>query len=66
VATSGTLFIDNPNGICGYCTSQVPTLLPQGAVLDVRTPLGTVTPSARWSYSKTFVGNAADPRPWPR
>ncbi|MFF3412596.1 RHS repeat-associated core domain-containing protein [Streptomyces sp. NPDC002742] len=65
-AKSGRLLIDNPNGICGYCTSQVPTLLPEGAVLDVRTPLGTVTPSGRWSASKTITGNDRDPKPWPR
>jgi hypothetical protein len=46
-ATNATLHIDNPSGICGYCTSQVPTLLPRGATLDVRTPAGTVPPSAR-------------------
>ncbi|MEV6667608.1 RHS repeat-associated core domain-containing protein [Streptomyces nigra] len=65
-AKSGRLFIDNPKGICGYCTSQVPTLLPEGARLEVSTPLGTVTPSGRWSASKTFVGNDREPKPWPR
>ncbi|MGW2520819.1 DddA-like double-stranded DNA deaminase toxin [Streptomyces sp. NPDC001617] len=65
-ASSGRLIIDNPNGICGYCTSQVPTLLPKGATLDVGTPAGTVTPSGRWSPSKTFVGNDRDPKAWPR
>ncbi|MEH0423309.1 RHS repeat-associated core domain-containing protein [Streptomyces sp. B21-083] len=65
-ATNGRLLIDNPGGICGYCTSQVPTLLPDGAVLEVGTPLGTVTPSARWSASKTIVGNDRNPKPWPR
>ncbi|WP_079034595.1 RHS repeat-associated core domain-containing protein [Streptomyces hirsutus] len=65
-ATNGRLLIDNPNGICGYCTSQVPTLLPENAVLEVGTPLGTVTPSARWSASKPFIGNDREPKPWPR
>lgn len=65
-ATLGRLLIDNPNGICGYCTSQVATLLPKDAVLEVATPLGTVPPSARWTTSKTFIGNAADPKRWPR
>lgn len=65
-ATIGRLLIDNPNGICGYCTSQVATLLPKDAVLEVATPLGTVPPSARWTTSKTFIGNAADPKRWPR
>ena len=58
------LLIDNPNGICGYCTSQVPTLLPEGAELTVRTPLGTVPPSSRWFNGRTFLGNAADPKGW--
>ncbi|MGW0998323.1 RHS repeat-associated core domain-containing protein [Streptomyces sp. NPDC002523] len=65
-ASSGRLLIDNPNGICGYCKSQVATLLPENAVLEVRTPLGTVTPSSRWSASRTFTGNDRDPKPWPR
>ncbi|MGH7869816.1 MAG: DddA-like double-stranded DNA deaminase toxin [Candidatus Dormibacteraceae bacterium] len=41
-ANSGILEIDNPNGICPRCVQQVPTLLPEGAELDVLTPLGTV------------------------
>lgn len=65
-ATSGTLRIDNLNRICGYCTSQVPTLLPDGAVLDVWAPLGTVPRGPTWSNSRTFTGNSRDPLPWPR
>jgi len=65
-ATSATLSIDNPNGICGRCVSQVPTLLPEGAELQVQTPLGTVPRGPTWSNSRSFVGNAADPLPWPR
>jgi len=65
-ATNARLLIDNPNGVCGYCNSQVPTLLPDGAVLTVVTPLGTVTPSARWFNGKTFVGNSKSPKAWPR
>ena len=64
-AASATLEIDNPNGICGYCTSQVPTLLPEGATLDVQTPLGTVPRGPTWSNSRIFTGNARDPRPPP-
>jgi hypothetical protein len=59
------LLIDNPNGICGYCNSQLPTLLPEGAELTVRPPLGTVPPSSRWFNGRTFIGNANDPKPWP-
>jgi hypothetical protein len=59
------LFIDNPNGICGYCSAQVPTLLSEGAELIVRTPLGTVPPSSRWFNGRAFIGNAADPKTWP-
>lgn len=65
-ASSGKLLIDNPNGICGYCRSQVPTLLPEDATLRVGTPSGTVTPTGRWSSSKTFTGNDRAPKPWPR
>ena len=63
--STAELLIDNANGICGYCTSQVPTLLPEGAQLSVRTPLGTVPPSSRWFNGRTFSGNAADPKAWP-
>ena len=64
--SSAELLMDNPNGICGYCTSQLPTLLPEGAQLTVRTPLGTVPLSSRWFNGRTFLGNAADPKAWPR
>jgi hypothetical protein len=64
--TSGVLNIDNLNGICGYCVSGVPTLLPEGAVLEVHTPLGTVPKGPTWSNSRTFIGNSQDPLPWPR
>ncbi|MBR7833490.1 hypothetical protein KDL01_09450 [Actinospica durhamensis] len=63
-ATSATLYIDNPNGICGYCRSQIATLLPEGATLEVVTPLGTVEPTARWSSSKVFTGNERYPKGW--
>jgi hypothetical protein len=36
-ATHARLIIDNPNGICGMCASQTPTLLPEGATLEVTT-----------------------------
>jgi hypothetical protein len=65
-AASGILSIDNPNGICALCRAQLPTLLPEGAVLDVRTPLGTVPRDPTWSNSRTFTGNPQDPLPWPR
>jgi len=59
------LLIDNPNGICSRCVSQVPTLLPGGAELTVTTPFGTV-PKPYWFNSRTIVGNASDPKSWPR
>ncbi|MFF7290216.1 RHS repeat-associated core domain-containing protein [Streptomyces griseorubiginosus] len=65
-AAKGKLIMDNPSVICGYCVSQVPTLLPEGAVLEVTAPAGTVPKTPRWSNSRTFVGNAADLKPWPR
>ncbi len=60
-AASATLWIDNPNGICSYCTAQVPTLLPEGASLDVQAPLGTVPRDPTWSNSRIFIGNTRDP-----
>jgi hypothetical protein len=39
--SNARLLMDNPNGICGYCTSHVPTLLPEGAQLfDQSVPSG--------------------------
>ncbi|WP_406490644.1 hypothetical protein OHB06_01065 [Streptomyces sp. NBC_01604] len=65
-ATSGRLLIDNPNGICNWCKTQVNTLLPENATLQVGTPLGTVPKTAKWHNSTTFTGNAQDPKTWPR
>jgi hypothetical protein len=31
--THARLITDNPNGICGSCVSETPTLLPEGATL---------------------------------
>ena len=64
---SATVYHDNPNGICGYCYSQLPTLLPEGAALDVVPPAGTVPPSNRWhNGGPSFIGNSSEPKPWPR
>lgn len=59
------LLIDNPNGICSRCVSQVPTLLPGGAELTATSPFGPV-PKPYWFNSRTIVGNASDPKSWPR
>jgi hypothetical protein len=63
--THARLIIDNPNGICGRCVSQVPTLLPEGVTLEVTTPLGTAPKTRGRFNSRTFVGNGNDPKPWP-
>jgi Double-stranded DNA deaminase toxin A len=61
--TSGILKINNPNGICNWCTTQLPTLLEDGSTLDVQTPLGTVPRDPTWSNSRIFTGNSQEPRP---
>ena len=64
--TNAVLHIDNPNGICLYCTRQVRTLLPERSALDVGAPLGTVIPNKWWGPSRIFTGNSRNPSPWPR
>lgn len=59
-ARHADLIMDNPNGICPLCNSNVPSLLPEGATLSVRTPAGTV-PKRGWQNSRTFTGNTTDP-----
>jgi hypothetical protein len=60
-STGGILFQNHTNGICGYCNSFTPTLLPQGATLDIVPPIGA-TPKAGWYPNPTsYTGNANAP-----
>jgi RHS repeat-associated protein len=65
-STGGVVYHNNPNGTCGFCHAQVPTLLPEGATLSVVPPAGAVPPP-RWHINPNpYVGNSATPRPNPR
>lgn len=48
-AKEGTLFINNPNGPCGYCDKVIENILPQNSTLTVIWPSGN---------SHTYIGNA--------
>ena len=60
--SQATLYHNNTNGICNYCDKQLPTLLPTDASLTVVTPPNTVTPNQFWFTTKTYIGNANDPK----
>jgi hypothetical protein len=66
-SSGGVVYHNNPSGTCGFCNSQVPTLLPEGVQLRVVPPAGTVPPGPRWYVpSKPYVGNSAIPKPNPQ
>jgi hypothetical protein len=66
-SSGGVVYHNNPNGTCGFCNSQVPTLLPEGAELTVIPPAGTVPSSARWYVNpEPYVGNSSIPKPNPQ
>ncbi len=63
-SAGGILYHNNPGGICGYCVSQVETLLPQGAKLTVVSPANAVPKTSRHVVgTKTFTGNSNTPKP---
>ncbi len=66
-SSGGVVYHNNPSGTCGFCNSQVPTLLPEGAQLRVVPPAGTVPPGPRWYVpSEPYVGNSAISKPNPQ
>ena len=62
--TSAIVVHNNTNGTCGFCNSQIPTLLPTGAKLTVMPPSNAVA-NNKWAAAspKTYVGNANSPKP---
>jgi hypothetical protein len=61
-ASTGTLYHNNAGGVCGFCNSQISTLLPQGATLEVIPPAGSVPPRGWYVPSRSYVGNSASPK----
>lgn len=62
-SSGGVVYINHPQGTCGFCNSQVPTLLPEGVPLMVVPPPGT-QPSPGWYVNlEPYAGNSATPKP---
>jgi hypothetical protein len=54
----GTIYHNNPNGICNYCDKGLATLLPKGAKLNVIPPVTATAPNPYWiDIPKTYIGN---------
>jgi hypothetical protein len=62
-STGGVLYHNNTDGICGYCNSQVETLLPKGAELLVIPPADAVAKKRGAKQDPTpYVGNNEIPK----
>jgi len=63
-STGGTVYHNNPSGTCNFCHNMVPTLLPEGANLNVVPPANAAAPNQYWHDQPTsYVGNANEPKP---
>jgi hypothetical protein len=51
-SAAGVVYHNNPNGTCQFCSSQIPTLLPEGSTLLVMPPIGP---------PQLFMGNSRTP-----
>ncbi len=62
--TDAEIHINHPDGICGMCVSNLPTLLPDGATLTVNPPQNANPDALRGWYGdpRTFTGNTNNPR----
>jgi SCP1.201-like deaminase len=62
-STGGVLYHNNPAGTCGFCNSQLKTLLPKGAKLRV-VPPGNAVPKNAWARegATEYEGNDAVPK----
>jgi hypothetical protein len=65
-STGGIVYHNNPRGTCGFCNSQIATLLPEGATLQVVPPKGTVPPPGWFNNPNPYIGNSSTPKPNPR
>ena len=55
------LYINHPNGMCGMCHSNTPTLLEEGPVMRAIPP-DDATPKRYWHHAPTTrVGNSRSP-----
>lgn len=55
------LYVNHPNGTCGMCHSNTPTLLEEGSVIRVIPP-DDATPKRYWHHTPTTrVGNSRSP-----
>ncbi len=64
-STGGVIYHNNPGGTCGFCNAHIPTLLPEGATLQVVGPEGTVHLPGWYNRALPYIGNSAVPKPNP-
>jgi hypothetical protein len=65
-STGGVLYHNNTGGTCGFCNSQISTLLPEGARLRVVPPGNAAAKNSRANEGPTdYTGNSAMPNPPP-
>jgi hypothetical protein len=62
-SSGGVVYHNNTDGTCGRCNSQIRTLLPEGAKLDVIPPDNAVAKDP-WARARPtyYVGNSAVPK----
>ncbi len=61
-SSGGTVYHNNTDGTCGYCNSQVKSLLPKGVELKIVPPADAVAKNARSRAGSTInVGNDTQP-----
>jgi hypothetical protein len=62
-STGGVLYHNNTDGTCGFCNSQIGTLLPKGAKLRVVPPGNAAPKNSRARGAATeYEGNDAVPK----
>jgi hypothetical protein len=63
-SSGGVVYHNNTEGTCGYCVSQVPTLLPEGARLRIVPPADAVPKNSQYTAAAIDrVGNERLPNP---
>jgi hypothetical protein len=61
-STGGVAYHNNTGGVCGMCYSNIPTLLPEGAILRAVSPPNAVATKRTYRVApKPWVGNAKTP-----
>lgn len=66
-SSGGVVYHNNPNGTCGFCNSQVETLLPEGAKLRVVPPENAIANNP-WAQAgpTEYIGNGNPIKPNPK